>query len=534
VGSISRNAPCPCGSRKKYKRCCQARDAAAASPPAATQTEPVAPAKTTAQAMRSRAFRLLIAFAEKPAVAARLAAASRELWGPEFDERDDDEQRAAFERPEAEAGSVTYCLLDAPTVAGTTIAEQFLAKRIKTLAPVERDYLQRLAATRMGLYRIEKVYRDRRLTCVDLWTNERIELRERKLTHDVKPSWVIGARTFPAIDGATELDGAIYAFSEAQARTVVHLLRREWIAARTETPDLNEALFLKRRFPVLIHRCWFDDVFFAADEAPEKSFGVGAVEPLHRKRAADLQNFHLADPQLRELAAFLYSSAAPTAMTIDRLHGFLTALNCAATPVRPQSWIPVISGAEPLRLRSQEHCETIINAIYALADEIARQLSAGTFEPLLPSRPGAGMEHIAQGWCIGFVEGMGLQQRSWDELTNDPQFQMSIMPILMLVDPSALDENATPNPATTADMVNLLPTAVALIFDYWVETRPTRGIVGALRAHTARASERAKRGATEAADSWDATVHRLKIMLEGVRPAARAIQDSLPARSDPD
>jgi uncharacterized protein len=432
-----------------------------------------------------------MAFAEKRVFAARLAAASHELWGPEFEERDHDVRRAAFERPEAEAGSLTYCLLDAPTVAGTTIAEHFLAKHKKALAPEERDYLQRLTATRMGLFRIDAVQRDRGLTCIDLWTNKRIELRERKLTHDVKPTWVIGARTFPAIDGATELDGAIYAFREAQARTVVHLLRRELIAARTETPDLDEALFLKRRFPVLIHRCWFNDVFFAADEAPEKSFGVGAVEPLHRKRAADLQNFRLADPQLRELAAFLYSSAAPTAMTIDRLHGFLTALNCAAKPLRPQSWVPVISGLEPLRLRSEEHGETIINAIYALADEIAGQLSAGTFKPLLPSRPGWGMDHIAQAWCIGFVEGMGLQQRSWDELTNDPQWQMSIMPILLLVDPSALDEHATLNRATTADMVKLLPTVVALIFDYWVGTRPTRGIVGALRAHAPREQERA-------------------------------------------
>jgi uncharacterized protein len=369
----------------------------------------------------------------------------------------------------------TYCLLDAKTAAGTTIAEQFLAKRAKTLTPEERDYLQRLAATRMGLYRIDEVHRDRGLTCTDLWTNERIVLREPKLTQDVERASVIGARTFPALDGATELDGAIYAFSEAQARTIVHLLRTEWIAARAATPDLDEAVFLKRRCPVLIHRCWLDDVFFDAAVAPAESFGVGAVEPRHRQRTADLQRFRLADPQLQELAAFLHSRAAPTAMTIDRLHGFLTALNCAGKPVRPKSWIPIISGREPLRIRSQAHGETIVEAIYALIDDIARHLSEGTFEPLLPSRSGSGMENFAQGWCVGFAEGMALHQRFWNKLLNDFQSQQMLTPILILADASTLVEDPTPHFAATPALVGMLPEVVALIFDYWADTRPTRG-----------------------------------------------------------
>jgi len=62
-------------------------------------------------------------FAAKPAVAASVGLACDELWGPEFAKRDGDERAAGLQRPEAEAGSVTYCLLDAPTASGTTIAE---------------------------------------------------------------------------------------------------------------------------------------------------------------------------------------------------------------------------------------------------------------------------------------------------------------------------------------------------------------------------------------------------------------------------
>ncbi len=51
----------------------------------------------------------------------------------------------------------------------------------------------------MGLYRIEHVQLDRGLTCADLWTNERLEVSEQKLTHGVKPNWVIAVRTLAGI-----------------------------------------------------------------------------------------------------------------------------------------------------------------------------------------------------------------------------------------------------------------------------------------------------------------------------------------------
>jgi yecA family protein len=328
---------------------------------------------------------------------------------------------------------------------------------------------------------------------------------------------VIGARTFPALDGAMELDGAIYAFGEAQAQTIIKALQAELIAARDENPALDEALFLKRRFPILIHRHWFDDDFFGSADGPAESFGVGAAEPLYRQRLADLQYFHIRDPQVQELAAFLHSSAAPTAMTIDRLHGFLCAVNCAPKLIRPQKWLPLIGGPDPMRVRSDEHSAKIIAALFALSNTIVDELNDGRFEPLLPSRPGSGMENAAQGWCLGFVEGMALQQRSWDQLMNEPEAQIMVVPILVLADASTLHEDATPNPAAIAGMTDLLPTAVATIYDYWTQAKRERGPARASRGRTVRTPSRTK--GADAIGRPGETIHRLKITLEGIRPA---------------
>jgi yecA family protein len=504
VSPISRNAPCPCGSGKKYKLCCLASKSEAESRPVA---------ETAAQTVRSKAFARLVDFGRKPAFAAALKAAFDELWGPGFREWTDDEQAAAFARPEAQAGIVTYCVLDAPASLGATIAEQFLAQQGKHLSRAEFEYLQRLATTRMGLYRVDEVHRDRGLTCTDLWSNDRIEIREKLATRDVAPKYVIAARTFPAADGATELDGALYAFTEPEARKALAVLRAEWKAAHKTDPALAEERFLKRRFPVVINRFWFDNVFFKGSPPSSNRHGVGTAAIRSSITGTELRYFRIADPKVRELANFMHSTAAPTAMHIDRLHGFLCAVTCSPVLVRPSMWLPLIWGDQPPAFDSQTHAEPVVGLLFDFANKIAMTLADGTFAPLLPLSPGPGMENVAQGWCVGFIEGMALKQRSWNRLLKDPSAHMMVVPILTLASPGALVKDPTPNPQATADIVEMLPTAVSMIAEYWHTVAQERNVVRAQRT-------RAGRGARiDGAAASTSTVHRLKITLDGVRPA---------------
>jgi yecA family protein len=517
VKTTSGNAPCPCGSGKKFKLCCMPREGASdQSENKRPPVEAASTAPTRAEAVRSEAFARLMSLSGRSETAALVDAAFDEIWGPEFRGRPQDEQDEALERPEAVAGVVTYCVLDAPAMRGKTLAEHYLAKHAKHVPPDEAAYLRRLATTRMCLYRIDDVRLDRGLRGLDLWTEKPIEIREKRLTHSAQVGTVIGARTFPAADGATELDGAIYLFSEPEAGAVVAALRAEWDDARQTDPKLDEQTFLKRRFPVLIHRFWVEHTFFGAEVRPAESFGVGMAEP--HDRASELQYFRFDNPATAELAAYLHSPLAPTAMSIDQLHGFLCAVRCAPRPIRLQKWLPPIGGDEPMEYHSELHGESIIEAIFDLSDEIAQALSDGTFIPLLPSQPVApSMANAAQRWCAGFLEGMTLQQRSLDKLLNDVSAYESIMPILALIDPDELLEGDGPHPNLSAKFIAMLPVAVASIREYLDAAEQKRIAARSRRALATRGAPAPP--ARNDVKSVRPTVHRLKITLDGIRPA---------------
>jgi hypothetical protein len=89
-----------------------------------------------------------------------------------------------------------YFTLDAPTALGTPIVEDFLSEPRNGLRAAEQDYLRRLSLTRMGILRIEQVRKNSGLTCSDVWSGERIDIREVLLTREVFAGDVIAARPF--------------------------------------------------------------------------------------------------------------------------------------------------------------------------------------------------------------------------------------------------------------------------------------------------------------------------------------------------
>ena len=216
--------------------------------------------------MRAKAFDKLVAFGARPEFYLDVERAFEAFWSPVFLRRDEDELAAAYYRYREEGGEVMYFTLDAPTALGMTIVEHFLSEPRKGLLATEQEYLRRLSATRMGIFRVEEVRRNRGLTCTDLWSGERIDIREVLLTHDVVPGNVIGARPFLAADGVWELDGAIYPFTPAQGDAVVADLRAACAAEREADPTLTQERFLKHRAAAIISRFWFAHVFFPDDE----------------------------------------------------------------------------------------------------------------------------------------------------------------------------------------------------------------------------------------------------------------------------
>jgi uncharacterized protein len=490
-----RNAPCPCGSGKKYKLCCLSADGG---------TPPTSAAEVAAKAVRAKAFDKLAAFGARPAFYCDVERAFDAFWSPVFLRRDEAERAAAYYRDRAEGGELMYFTLDAPTALGKTLAEHFLSEPRKGLLATEQDYLRRLSATRMGIFRVEEVRRNRGLTCTDLWSGERIDIREVLLTHDVVPGNVIGARPVLAADGVWKLDGAIYPFTPAQGDAVVAILRAECSAAREADPTLTEERFLKHRAAAIINRSWFAHVFFPDDEDDyDEDFASAEDEELLGHADADLPfplgrnaddaftrrarrpaaamaeanngeapaDFHTdvasADSQILELRDFLDSDVAPDAMPIDWLHGFLCAIACGPTNIAPLVWLTHVWGDTPPVFESPAQADHITGSIINLASSIEQAVSAKTFVPLLPRSVTGDMTNIGQGWCAGFEEAIRLDAGDWAPLLEDEDQRILLAPLLIISMSSDVIEDDGHHAKAVAQAIDILPGMVSVIDDYW-------------------------------------------------------------------
>jgi yecA family protein len=311
--------------------------------------------------------------------------------------------------------------LDAPAERDTTIAEIFLAQQGKYLARTELDYLRRLATTRLSLVRVDAVEPASALSGTDLWTEERLEIREPELTRDVTPHTVLALRLITMADGTVEQDGGIYSFSAAQADVLIAQLRARWNVAHERDPGLTEAQFLKRDVPVHINHFWTDHMAVHR--------GADAKDIFRHPGSADPSLFDISDPRVREFAEYLDSEGGPTAMTIDQLHGYVCAVYCGPTLIEPSTWLPRVWGDDPPEFGTDGIAEKVHDGIYALAREIVGAFADGTFAPLLPRGPGPGMQNVAQGWCNGFLDGMALDDDAWDPLVDDPSTNKLLMPL---------------------------------------------------------------------------------------------------------
>jgi hypothetical protein len=249
-----RNAPCHCGSGRKYKRCCYAKDAAARRPAAI---------RAFSQSERNSASELLYAAVldDGSPFCADAALGQVEFFGEAFARVDEgDRERAIAEEPCAH-GFIQWLALDRPLLDEHTICRLLLKSASARISSGQRTYLERMSRSRMGVYEVREVRRDVGLTLVDLWNNEVHEVSERLATHSLVRYDVVGARLMEGPLGATEIDGAVYAFSQDDASGLVAALRSEWKRRKKKEPAADEQRFLKREGGAIINQYWVYRVF---------------------------------------------------------------------------------------------------------------------------------------------------------------------------------------------------------------------------------------------------------------------------------
>jgi uncharacterized protein len=131
----------------------------------------------------------------------------------------------------------------------------------------------------------------------------------------------------------------------------------------------------------------------------------------------------LSEQEFNTLDKFLLSDRSPEdAMTMDTLHGFLTAIAIGPETIMPSEWLPHVWGEdgknEP-KFKNAKEAETIVNLIMRFMNEVlvTFEVAPKEFEPLFCEAEHEGDTLIdGEAWAWGFWEGMELRPGSWNPI----------------------------------------------------------------------------------------------------------------------
>ena len=262
--TIGRNDPCPCGSGRKYKKCCLARDEAAGRVSAAADAVSLERADLRQVALDAlTAHSIEQRFSKQARPVAEAFSLDRPM--PEGVSEADVHLKFYF-----------HWHLDAALASGRTIAETFLESAAgRSLPTRQRALLERLSKARLRLYQVEDVRRDEGLRLLDLRSGESPWVRERSGTHELERWDVLAARVVAEEDGVLVLEGGAYLFPPNATSSLLDRLRKEERKLRRRDAAVDDdALF--RRFAPIVHSLWLA----RAAPQPKPHFVTAEGDPL--------------------------------------------------------------------------------------------------------------------------------------------------------------------------------------------------------------------------------------------------------------
>ncbi len=241
MSDIGRNAPCPCGSGKKYKRCCLDR--------------PAAP--FTARDRQSALVKLM-EFAMSDDLDEDLQVAAVEFWLGWLDVHADDEAgEAALALEESRDAFASWFALDFVLDDGDTVLGRMLRRRGGRLTRGEREYLGRMLDTHLRPYQVTDVRPGQGLRLIDLWTGRQVWVQERLGSEQLVRWDLLAVRLMAGADGHAVIDGPAYLYPLASKRALLRSLRRAHREFRRSAPVAGGADFFKLAGP-LFHHFWLE------------------------------------------------------------------------------------------------------------------------------------------------------------------------------------------------------------------------------------------------------------------------------------
>src|SRR3954471_19009304 len=187
----------------------------------------------------------------------------------------------------------------------------------------------------------------------------------------------------------------------------------------------------------------------------------------------------LSEKEFNELDQFLLSERSPDdAMTMDTLHGYLTAIAIGPETIMPAEWLPHVWGDDEKsvpKFKNSKEEERIVNLIMRFMNEVlvTFEVAPKEFEPLFCEHEHEGETLIdAEAWCWGFWEGMELRPGSWDEIW-DSEVGPLMQPIYLLGADEIEEEELVlvEDPVKAHKLGQELEANLPAIYKYWVPRR---------------------------------------------------------------
>ena len=187
----------------------------------------------------------------------------------------------------------------------------------------------------------------------------------------------------------------------------------------------------------------------------------------------------LSDKEFNELDKFLLSDrTADDAMTMDSLHGYLTAIAIGPETIMPSEWLGKIWGSEPDAepvWKSNKEVERITELIMRFMNEVlvTFEVAPKEFEPLFCEQEVDGQTLIdAEAWAWGFWEGMELRPGSWEAIWNAPE--AALMRPLYLLGADEIEEAElaeVDQPAKAHKLALEIEANLPAIYKFWLPRR---------------------------------------------------------------
>ncbi len=235
---VGRNDPCPCGSGKKYKKCCLANSW---SPPGREES------------IKSRLLEDILAFVKKN-LRHTVADAYDYFW-------DDFDPEEYLDPPTFDLANINmweWFIHDwRPDEGDKTLIELYM-EGTGTLGPEERDLLHRMNDAVISLYEVQDVFPGQGMVLKDLLLGGEHHVREKTATSSLR-QWDILATRLIRLDGGIVMSGGIYPYPIEDKKAIIDHLKGSFRNYRKNFPEATMRDFLKRNGD-LFNYYWYENI----------------------------------------------------------------------------------------------------------------------------------------------------------------------------------------------------------------------------------------------------------------------------------